>query len=43
MNYDKYGTYIQEKLRLNNHCGDKVAELINGIIKELAGEQNAKN
>lgn len=39
----KYGTYIQEKLRLNDHCGDKVAELINGIIKELEGEQNAKN
>ena len=31
----KQGTYIQEKLRLNNETGDKLAELINGIIKEL--------
>lgn len=33
----KYGSYIQEKLRMNNSCGDKLAELINGIIKELVG------
>lgn len=31
----KEGTYIQSKLRMENSCGDKVAELINGIIKEL--------
>ena len=31
----KLGTYIEEKLRMNNSCGDKIAELINGIIKEL--------
>lgn len=33
----KEGTYIQEKLRMNNECGDKLAELINGIIRELVG------
>lgn len=27
--------YIQEKLRMNDICGKKVAELINGIIQEL--------
>ena len=31
----KLGTYIQEKLRMNNSCGDKLKELINGVIKEL--------
>ena len=31
----KDGTYIQEKLNMNNKCGDKLAELINGIIGEL--------
>ena len=31
----KEGGYIQEKLRMNNSCGNKVAELINGIIKCL--------
>lgn len=31
----KKGCYIQEKLRMNNSCGDKVAELINGIIECL--------
>lgn len=31
----KEGDYIQEKLRMNNDCGDKLKELINGIIKEL--------
>ena len=35
----KDGTYIQEKLNMNNNCGDKLAELINGII----GELNADN
>lgn len=28
----KHGTYIQEKLRMNNYTGDKLAQLINGII-----------
>ena len=31
----KLGGYIQEKLRMQNECGDKLAELINGIIKTL--------
>lgn len=31
----KEGNYIQEKLRMNNGCGDKLKELINGIIGEL--------
>ena len=31
----KVGGYIQEKLRMEDTCGDKLAELINGIIKEL--------
>lgn len=31
----KEGTYIQEKLRMNNDCGNKLKELINGIIMEL--------
>lgn len=31
----KEGNYIQEKLRMNNSCGDKLKELINGIIGEL--------
>ena len=31
----KLGGYIQEKLRMENNCGDKLAELINGIITEL--------
>lgn len=31
----KYGTYIQEKLMFNNECGDKLAELINGIIEAV--------
>ena len=35
----KIGGYIQEKLKMNNKCGDKLAELINGII----GELNADN
>lgn len=28
----KQGTYIQEKLRINDYTGDKLAQLINGII-----------
>lgn len=35
----KLGGYIQEKLRMNNECGDKLAELINGIISELIEEK----
>ena len=36
----KDGSYIQEKLRFNNDCGNKLAELINGIILEIIkGEQ----
>ena len=31
----KEGGYIQEKLRMNNSCGEKISELINGIIEEL--------
>lgn len=31
----KEGTYIQEKLMLGDVTGDKLAELINGIIIEL--------
>lgn len=31
----KLGNYIQEKLRMNNETGDKLAELINGIISCL--------
>lgn len=29
--------YVQEKLRMNNDTGDKLAELINGIIIEMNG------
>ena len=35
----KIGNYIQEKLRMNNECGDKLAELINGIISELINNE----
>ena len=28
----KQGAYIQEKLRINDYTGDKLAQLINGII-----------
>ena len=31
----KDNSYIKEKIRMDNECGDKVADLINGIIKEL--------
>lgn len=31
----KLGGYIQEKLRMQNETGDKLAELINGIIKAM--------
>lgn len=34
----KEGDYIQTKLRMNNSCGDKLKELINGIIEELNKE-----
>lgn len=34
-NNEKLGGYIQEKLRFNNDCGNKLAELVNGIIKSL--------
>lgn len=38
----KLGGYIQEKLRFNNEAGDKLSELINGIIIFLnsSGETN---
>ena len=36
----KDGAYIQDKLRFNNDCGDKLAELINGIISELVGAKD---
>lgn len=32
---EKLGDYIQEKIQMNDICGDKVKELINGIIREL--------
>ena len=32
---EKLGDYIQEKLRMNNECGDKLKDLINGIIKQI--------
>lgn len=31
----KHPNYIQEKLRMNDECGEKLAELINNIIIEL--------
>lgn len=31
----KLGGYIQEKLNMNDDCGDELANLINGIIGEL--------
>ena len=34
----KFSGYIQEKLRMNNECGDKLSELINGIIVFLNEE-----
>ena len=36
----KEGNYIQEKLRMDNSCGDKLKELINGVIGELKNEKN---
>lgn len=39
----KVGNYIQEKLRMNNDWGDKLAELINGIISELAGVKDEQS
>lgn len=35
----KLGGYIQEKLRMQNECGDKLAELINGIIEIFNKEE----
>lgn len=35
----KLGNYIQEKLRMNNECGNKLAELINGIIGEMINNE----
>lgn len=32
--------YIQEKLRMFNSCGEKVAELINGIISYLSRSED---
>lgn len=32
---EKCPSYIKEKLRFNNECGDKVAELINGVIRYM--------
>lgn len=34
----KLGGYIQEKLGIGGECGEKLAELINGIIKNLEDE-----
>lgn len=34
----KKGSYIQEKLRMQDECGDKLAELINGVI-EILGDK----
>lgn len=36
---EKHPSYIKEKLRMNNESGDKIAELINGIIRELNKEE----
>ena len=33
----KLGGYIQEKLDIHDKTGDKIAELINGVIEELNG------
>lgn len=35
----KHPEYIKEKLRMNHESGDKIAELINGIIRELNREE----
>ncbi len=35
---EKLGNYIQEKLRMNNECGDKLKDLINGIIKQIGSK-----
>ena len=37
-NGTKLGGYIQEKLRMQDECGDKLAELINGIIGVINNE-----
>lgn len=36
---EKHPEYIKEKIRLTNISGDKIAELINGIIRELNKEE----
>lgn len=38
----KVGTYIQEKLRMNDSCGDKLKELINGIIMEVNNHEKER-
>lgn len=38
----KLGGYIQEKLNMNDDCGDKLSELINGII-EVLNKKGTKN
>lgn len=35
---EKLGDYIQEKLRMNNECGDKLKDLINGIIEQIGNK-----
>lgn len=35
---EKLGDYVQEKLRMNNECGDKLKDLINGIIKQICSK-----
>ena len=40
----KLGDYIQEKLQISGTtCGEKVKQLINGVIKELGGVDSEKN
>lgn len=38
----KLGGYIQEKLRMNDICGDRLSELINGIIVFIKGEEKCE-
>lgn len=39
----KHESYIKEKLRMDNSAGDKIAELINGIIIELVKTKESDN
>lgn len=39
----KHESYIKEKLRMDNSAGDKIAELINGIIIELVNTKESDN